>query len=293
MILFFSSGRLGNQIFQYAFIKKIQLYDEKIIVVGFEDLLEVFEIDDIFNFSKRNRIFRGIIYKILVPTFNILSNIRVISQICVDYDIPKGFENFTPRRESISFTQKKGLLKCLRFIKLGYFQSEKFFNPDIVKSLVIRSKYLTAAEKFFKEIPKDANRVFVHIRRGDYKEFKIFGKSTVLPLCYFNSLIDFFQINYPNSFFIFLSDEPEQIEINFASLKNKKVSLNNNQGTDFAIITLCNSGILSTSSFGWWAAYLIKEKGIIFAPKYWLGFNSHIEFPLEGVPTFAKQIEIC
>ena len=52
MLIFLGDGRIGNQIFQYLFIKKIQDNNEKIIVSGFEELIEVFKINDFININK-------------------------------------------------------------------------------------------------------------------------------------------------------------------------------------------------------------------------------------------------
>ena len=54
MLIFLGDGRIGNQIFQYAFLKTIQDNKEKIIVSGFEELKEVFEINDFINFNNNN-----------------------------------------------------------------------------------------------------------------------------------------------------------------------------------------------------------------------------------------------
>jgi hypothetical protein len=57
-------------------------------------------------------------------------------------------------------------------------------------------------------------------------------------------------------------------------------------------MTQCKSAILSPSSFGWWGSYMMKERDIIFAPKYWLGFSSKIEYHEQGVPDYSKEIEV-
>lgn len=292
MIIFFAGGRLGNQIFQYAFIKTIRKNNEKILVFGFDDLIELFEIEDLINIPGKSRWARRFIFRILFPAAIFISSIRIFTQIKVDYDDIPGFEKIPPRRESTSYSQKSGVLNSIKFISLGYFQSEKFFNKDVIKDLSIKAKYLKSAEEFFSDIPQNSHRIFVHIRRGDYKYFSVFGKSTLLPNHYYQNLIDNFVKDISNAYFIFLSDEPDHTENEFYHITNKKISMNSDPGTDFAIMTKCKSGILSTSTFGWWGAYLIQEKGIIYAPKYWLGFNSKIEFPKGGFPTYAKEVEI-
>ncbi len=292
MIIFFSGGRLGNQIFQYAFIKSILKNNEKIIVSGFEDLIDIFEIEDIINIPRKNRYIRGLVFKIISPLLSLIGSVRLITKIEIDYDDVKGFEYIKPRRESTTYTEKKGLFNFIRFIKTGYFQSESFFRKEVTENFIIKSEYMRAADDFLSDVPVEAHKVFVHLRRGDYKEFRILGKSTLLPISYYKNQIAYLMKNFENCFFILLSDEPEFIEIEFNYLKNKKISLKNDPGTDFAIMTKCTSGILSTSTFGWWASYLIKDRKTIFAPKYWMGFNSKIEFPKGAVPSFAEEVKI-
>jgi hypothetical protein len=42
-------------------------------------------------------------------------------------------------------------------------------------------------------------------------------------------------------------------------------------GIVFALMTLCEYGVCSNSSFSWWGAYLMKNKKIVIMPKYWYG----------------------
>ncbi len=282
-----AGSRLGNQIFQYAFIKSLAKQDESIIVSGFEHLIEIFEIQDVKNIPQHNKLVKGFMFRVISPILNFLGLLGLISTIDVNYEFVKGF-----RRENESFKEKHGLLKFIRYIKFGFFQSEAFFNKEVLDKLKIRSHFIKQAEEFLKDIPTDTHKIFVHIRRGDYKEITILGESALLPLTYYENLVESFNKEHPKCFFIFLSDEPEFTEYEFKNLANKKISRNNHPGTDFAIMTKCKSGILSTSTFGWWAAYLIQDKGTLYAPKYWLGFNSKIEFPAKGFPSFANEIEI-
>lgn len=98
--------------------------------------------------------------------------------------------------------------------------------------------------------------------------------------------------NKKNVYFIFLSDEPETIEREFIYLKNKTISKGNHFGTDFAIMTKCDAGILSASSFSWWGSYLMKNRDLVIAPKYWLGFASLENCPKEPLSHFMFSVDV-
>lgn len=288
MILFLADGRLGNQLFQYAFLKTIQTNNEKILVSGFEELIEVFEIKGIININKKNRLLKFLLYKLLKPILNFLSDINALSSMAVHHEKILG----KYRRESTKVNRNKGYLRSLTFIKLGFFQSEAFFDKEVVSPIKIKNNYIDAANKFLGDIPKNSHKVFIHIRRSDYKNYKVYGKSTLLPMSYFEQQIEWFKKNKENSFFVFLSDDCDFIEKEFADLDNKIISTNNDMGTDFAIMTCCNSAILSPSSFGWWGSYMMEQRDVVFAPMYWLGFNSKYEYHSGSTPSFSEVVKI-
>ena len=288
MKLFLADGRLGNQIFQYVFLKTIQRDNEQIITSGFEDLKEVFEIDDIVNLNKKNKWLRRVVFRICRPIFNFISDKGVISSISVDHeDVLKKY-----KRESITFTKNKGLFSFITFVKPGFFQSEKFFDSGIANNLKIKDKYVEEANNELEVIQNNRHKVFVHIRRGDYMDYYICGKGALLPISYFKKQIEWFLNNKNNCFFIFLSDEPDFINKEFEYIDNKIISIDNTTGTDMAIMTLCNSAILSPSSFGWWGSYLMNDRSVVFSPKYWQGFNSKIEFHKTSTPSYSEKKDI-
>jgi len=286
MILFLSDGGLGNQLFQYAFLNSISKKDEKIIVFGFDDLKEVFEISNIVNLEKKNRWIRFFFNRIMKPILTFLSDKKIISSISINHK--KVLDKY--RKETTTYKKEIGFFSSFVFVKLGFFQSEEFFKKDIVNKLKIKNLYKDKANDFLKIIPKNTHKIFIHIRRGDYKSYFVYGKSTLLPINYYKEQIDWFLENRKNCFFIFLSDEPKFVEKEFEYIENKLISTNNHYGTDLAIMTLCNSAILSPSSFGWWGSYLMKERDIVFAPKYWLGFNSRID--KSSCPSFSTEVII-
>ena len=98
--------------------------------------------------------------------------------------------------------------------------------------------------------------------------------------------------NRENCFFILLGDDTKLLLDEFCYIEDKMISSNNHYGTDLAIMTQCNSAILSPSSFGWWGSYLMEERDTVFAPKYWLWFRSKIEYQEQAVPSYSKEVEI-
>ena len=288
MIVFLADGRLGNQIFQYVFLKTIQKNNEKIVVSGFEDLTEVFEVNDFININKKNRSIRGFVFRVCKPVLHLLSDMRLISSIAINHE--KVLEGY--RRESTTYVEQKGVFDFITFVKPGYFQSELFFDKSLIQQLKIKDIYLKETRTYLQSISKDSYKVFIHIRRGDYNVHTVYGKSTLLPLSYYKDQIEWFIQNIKKPFFIFLSDEPNFIEEEFKYIDNKLISSDKHYGTDLAIMTKCNSAILSPSSFSWWGSYLMKSRDTVFGPKYWLGFNSGVEYQSGSTPSFCKGIQI-
>ena len=288
MKIFLADGRLGNQIFQYVFLKTVQDNNENIIVSGFEDLREVFEINDIINLNKKNRLVRILLFKICKPILNLLTNKKVISSIVIKQETVLNCY----KRESTTFDSIQGILKRITFIKLGFFQSEIFFDEKSAKSLKFKEMYLIKAKEILSGIPKSCHKIFVHIRSNDYKDHIVCGNSTLLPMNYYKDQIKWFIQNKKDCFFIFLGDETKSLSQEFQFIENKMISKNQHFGTDLVLMTQCCSAILSASSFSWWGSYMMKERDTVFAPKFWLGFRSKIEYQAQGVPSYSKEVEI-
>ena len=62
-------------------------------------------------------------------------------------------------------------------------------------------------------------------------------------------------------------------------------------GVDLAIMSLCEAGICSNSSFSWWGAYLIKDRKKVIMPRYWYGWKQKIESHIRIQPEWAETIE--
>lgn len=285
MILFFGDGRLGNQIFQYAFIRTAVKKKYTIISYNFEDILELFEdLPKVINIQ--NKLYKFLIRSYVLPLLDFFARIKLITSYKVDSNLENGYVT-----EAVTYTKTNGFLPILYFYPC-FAQSEVFFNKDLVKYFILKENYLARAEKFLALIPNHFNKVFVHVRRGDYINHSVLGKRGVtLPISYFKNGIKWYENNIDNPFFVFLTDDPEYIENSFGDIQNKVIS-KNFMFVDFAIITMCEYGIMSNSSFSWWAAYMMKSRKKVFSPRFWLGWKSEIEIPKGITSNFADVLEV-
>ncbi len=287
MIIFFKSGRLGNQIFQYVFLKSVAKKNEKIILVGLNDIFEVFQDIEAINIRIGNKYARYFISKFIKPVFDFLANKRILSSYRQIFDNMQGY--LYPLD---SYRYNSGFIKNIRYVCTGHFQSENFFDRELALGIKIKKNHVDMAYKLLSCIPEDSYKIFIHVRRGDYLNWSVFGENPTLPASYFHKQINWFNNNRKNCFFLFLSDDPKFIENEFSYIKNKAFSANNHVGADLAIMSMCDGAVLSNSSLSWWGAYLMRNRDIVFAPKYWLGFKTEIWYPYNINQNFFKIVEI-
>ncbi|MBK2340594.1 alpha-1,2-fucosyltransferase [Francisella philomiragia] len=280
MIIFFSDGRLGNQLFQYAFLKTVSNTNEKIIATEMDNFLKVFVCHN-KNFKNLSigKYSRFFIRKVFKKILYFLIRIRLVGYI-------KQLRNNTSSLPS--YTEKKGILP-IKYVETNFFQSEKLFDANKI-DFEIREQYLKDAVNALSHIDNSYTKVFVHVRRGDYLSESYLGKRGInLPKKYFYKAIEGIKQDMQNPYFIFLSDDPEFVECCFESIGNKYISTNS-MAIDLAIMSLCEYGIASNSSFSWWGAYLMQNRKKVIFPKYWYGWKSKVESHIDIQPNWAEVI---
>lgn len=283
MILFLSDGRLGNQLFQYVFLNSIAKKDEKIIAVNMGQFVDKFDIaKKNFRHIQLDKYALFFTRKLLKPYFlKALVKLKLISYI-------KQERNETSALSS--FTRKFGILP-LTLVETNFFQSEKFFDKNKV-DFNLKDRYIKEAEDFLAQVLKGCTKIFVHVRRGDYIFESYLGVQGIdLPKSYFETAMQEIANDVENPFFVFLSDDSRFVECCFENVENKIIS-RNSMATDLAIMSLCEYGIVSNSSFSWWGAYMMKNRKKVIFPKYWYGWKSKIESHVDIQPAWAKVIEV-
>jgi hypothetical protein len=249
-------GRLGNQLFQYAFAlaqkKRMQkrFYLHKIYRI---------RIGQYFNVPKQNYFFhylqKGIF--LLLNKFHP----KVITQ---DQSIP-------PSQNVTLFTKNNILID-------GFFQSEQFFEnvkDEIKKQFTVKEKFRIAIRDF---TTNEKENIVVHIRRTDYINWGSdeLGYGLALPGTYYANALAELDIAGKN--IIFISDDIVFTKENF-KIDGALYSENNSEIYDLQLLMQADYLILSNSTFAWWGAYLNPTVKKVCTPEYWLGFKINKEWP--------------
>lgn len=282
MILFFSDGRFGNQLFQYAFISTILLENEKAYCTNMNQLVDVFNCyNQRFKFISTGENLKKIINKIVKPIIIIgLVKTRLIGYIK---------QNRSKTSAQPQYTEIQGLLP-IRFVETNFFQSELFFDPQKI-DIKLKASIVKEAERVFFEFPTEKTKVFVHVRRGDYlNEIYLGEKGINLPVSYYKRALQKLCSSISNPFIVFLTDDYNYVKENYEDIEDKYISTNSME-IDFTLMTLCEYGVVSNSSFSWWGAYFMTDRKQVIFPKYWYGWKQKIESHISVQPSWAEIFE--
>jgi len=271
--------RLGNQLFQYAFIKAIS---EKFGTSFFiNEKAERFILPEFFNLAAyhpfTNKINKLILKMQQEDPLRSMQNINI--------------GEFTAGIEDIF--QDKAIYK-------GYFQSELFFkniSDRLTAYITVKEKYTEEFNKKYLDMFRSNRTVTVHVRRGDYLNLNDWwaqnmgSNNLTLPTSYYLNCLS--QITEKKSYkIIFISDDIDFVRSEFSHIENAEFS-GNDIMTDFQLLMNADIGIISQSSFAWWAAYLNpKANKKIFCPENWLGFKVNREYPAHIIPAGWEKVAV-
>jgi hypothetical protein len=160
----------------------------------------------------------------------------------------------------------------------GYFQSEQYFDKDLVYSLFRPAdKRIDNLKEKYGHWLKRPNVTGISVRRGDYLK-----KAAWHPFVgekYFHDCIS--RLTGANDFIV-CSDGIEWCKRFFPNAfpdKNFLFVEGESVLDQLYIHTLCKNNIVSNSSFSWWGAWLGERRrrgegtsGVTLAPSMWMGY---------------------
>lgn len=267
MIIFaLANGRLGNQIIEYEAIRREFGKNNIIFFIGFCDLLRAVNVP----FS-RNEIFISRNSKNLRKLLRLAVKFKVFGIIAENYS------------EDEHLLQKKcGLFNSIYLLD-GYFQDRKFLK-DYVLTVQIKKHHQELVRNYLCEEvgEKEKNFVFIHVRLGDYLKWPSEETAAALDKSYYNKAIRHISKRVQDPYFLIFSDDIDMAMSYLPDLKKKKII--DSSEASFPLMTYCDHGIMSASSYSWTAAQMsisrfTKKDSIFIAPKYWIGHRSKVWTP--------------
>lgn len=265
MIIIKVKGRLGNQMFDYALLRKLESMG-KDVRLDFSQLY----IDGIKN------------------ELNIFTNLKYteanINDVCRLGDCKKDF--FSKARRKCGFRKKthlyeENMMFMNNIFELdevyleGFWQSEKYF-PDMRKKLLTEFTF-DNVDELNKDVInqiKTTNSVSLHVRRGDYTEKKYAGiYGGICTKNYYENALTYLKSRYKDIVVFIFSDDLQWAAQNFKGENCVLVKENtgNRSHLDMYLMSQCKHNIIANSSFSWWGAWLNENpEKVVIAPEKWL-----------------------
>jgi hypothetical protein len=270
-ILFVGEGGLGNQIFQYAALSSIAPLGAKLTAIGLEEIGELFELN-----GPELRVLRGAKLKrfairVLVPYIlrPLARWLRLFSYV---HDPEVGDSH---RGSDGRVHWQRGLIPGLVFADGGYYQSSEFWREVFPpRWLSLRKVWRDRAAQLIAAQRVPATRpCFMHVRRGDYLGYTIYGISDlVLPAEFFHRALDELRARKSFDLLLVVTNDPAWARAEFAGVP-EAVVISSDPRMDFALMAACEGGIISNSTFSLTAALFMTRPQLVIAPEYWFGFR--------------------
>lgn len=265
-IVYFSGG-LGNQMFQYAFYKSLQLMGKRVLAYYKQDvntinyLVQVFASIDLTICTEKQRI--NLIKKNVQHNHKTKKFVLYIE------------ENTNEVNEKIADTS---IVNVSGGIFRGLFQTHQFAdwaNNELKNIFIFQGRHEKTLEKIANYISSH-NTVGIHIRRGDYlSEINNWAYGDICTAEYYRNAILYFERTIKDCKFVFFSNEIEWVKEHYqrenALYIESDIFEDYHDWYDMYLMSICKHNIIANSTFSWWGAWLNQnEDKIVIAPKKWV-----------------------
>lgn len=167
-------------------------------------------------------------------------------------------------------------------VVFGYFQTPLYFSaiePQLREELSTHDLGLESGHQSIADQLKAPNSVAVHVRRTDY----VTNHNLYHPgISYYHHAMNRMRDSIPSAQFFIFSDDPSWCLANFTDRDTQVLTHSDpfQPLTDLHLMSLASHHIIANSSYSWWAAWLGKKSNQrVIIPECW--FASGINAPIE------------
>lgn len=276
------SDGLGNQMFQYAFARKLQIMTGKKVCLD----IRFINNEDMFSVGANQNVKGKLGYRTYglehfkirlsrtdehtLSKWNYLKQNNIYNKFvfCLAKE-KRWFWNWV--NEEVNFPKDMDelvRLKCPAYFQ-GYFFDLKYFDdikPVLQREFCLKQPIRLSAE--LQRIMKKENTVSVHIRRGDFLKLN----RDISQSNYYIKAIDLINNQVFKPFYLVFSDDIEWVKNN-VKFQGEVVYVSDMGYEDYEEICImkhCKHNIIANSTFSYWAAYLnANPDKIVICPKRW------------------------
>ena len=256
-------GGLGNQMFQYAFGRRVAIERNdnlRLDISNFRhtasgDTPRKFKLDS-FNI-KAEAIEDAGNYRSKKISWNIINKIGLFLQ-----------KDFHIRFHPLFLKLKSNYFN-------SFFQSYKYFEKyrkEILEDFNLKTQLPQKGVDLMKDV-RDSESVSIHVRRGDYVTNKNYNKSYgVCEIDYYEKAIAEIRKKINNPTFYIFSDDIEWAKFNLkmGSATVFVSEYNLGEYIELELIKSCKHNIIANSTFSWWGAWLNENPNkIVISPLKW------------------------
>ncbi len=257
-------GGLGNQMFQYAFIRALQLQNHEAVRLCF--------------LPEQGK---GTVRQYGLDRLNIqIDRDRKAEKAALFLErheaVKQTVKRFSNKMKPDSFIEEKEVRYCERLKHLrgncyisGFVQNEKYFK-DCEEAIrrELRPKRRVKVPDELERILDSSNTVSVHVRRTDYKRY-----GNLLGREYYERALKSMDARVENAFYLVFSDDISWVKRNLRFGSHVYFVNENRRLEDYEelfIMSRCRNHIIANSTFSWWGAWLNTDRDkIVVGPQRW------------------------
>lgn len=300
MIYLEMHGRLGNQMFQYAAARSLQIETGQPIGISFKKVIGA-NTEGTEGWDNSLKFFKIAPYEKIDDCKNLFDKLSLFKKaLCLVYAF-----SYKPLMKNIQRWYRYQLLWCplldkqgIRWIANGYydfkntteenfllngsFEAPQYF--DRIREVLLKEfepvEKPLEQNKHLYEIIRNSNSVCVSLRH-----FKVEGhQKNLYDVCsreYYQKSIEEIKQRVDSPHFVFFSDDIEWIDsmVDTEGLSYSVETTNNPVWEKLRLMYSCKHFIIPNSTFAWWAQFLgTYENKIVVCPSKW--FNDAYVSPL-------------
>jgi len=195
-----------------------------------------------------------------------------------------------------SFEQRKALMRSTGILPGSLVMDELGQVEGMVSSSWIAQ--LVKGHRSFPALPErkpgGLPLCFVHVRRTDYSTWPRPDIPAILPAAWFARAMDFITESIGPVDFVVVTDDREWVRQD--SVLGPIDLFEGSELEDWALMASCDAGILSPSSFAYWAAKIATDlnrvTGPFVAPTYWGAWMAKEWYPTGMNSSFFSFLEV-